>query len=207
MRRLLVSSSIFFCILSGNITYATTQQSQQSSPPVNLYEKPQSNAKILKTLSPTVHLVSIYHQKDWIKVGDPRNGEIGWVNQAQYQKALKAYYQPNVQTVFIRTEYNEKGKPTIDIVAYKNGKKLTSKETQKLYDQIKAQQAKESRYIQRVFWCMDDLMAQQMRAFSHWMTADPWDDDFLGFAPTVVQPLIILKPVHNVSHPDPVSCQ
>ncbi|MDE3401267.1 MAG: SH3 domain-containing protein, partial [Coxiella burnetii] len=52
MRRLLVSFSIFFCILSGSITYATTQQSQQSSPQVNLYEKPQSNAKILQKLSP-----------------------------------------------------------------------------------------------------------------------------------------------------------
>ncbi|WP_267256415.1 SH3 domain-containing protein [Coxiella endosymbiont of Ornithodoros maritimus] len=66
--------------MSGSITYATTQQSQQSSPPVNLYEKPQSNAKILKTLSPTVRLILIYHQKDWVKVGDPRNGEIGWLN-------------------------------------------------------------------------------------------------------------------------------
>ncbi|WP_267256414.1 hypothetical protein [Coxiella endosymbiont of Ornithodoros maritimus] len=58
----------------------------------------------------------------------------------------------------------------MDIVAYKDGKKLTGKESQKLYDQIKAQQAKESHYMQRVFWHMDDLMAEQMRAFSHWMT-------------------------------------
>ncbi|MBW5802788.1 SH3 domain-containing protein [Coxiella endosymbiont of Ornithodoros amblus] len=201
MRRLLISLSIFLCILSGSTTYATTQQSQQSSPPVNLYEKPQFNAKILKTLSPTVRFIPIYHQKDWVKVGDPCNGEIGWVNQAQYQKALKAYYQSNVQTVLIWTEHNEQGKPAMDIVAYKDGKKLTDKESQKLYDQIKAQQAKEFHYMQRVFWHMDDLMAQANAGFFSLDDRRPWDDDFIGFGPTVVQPLIILKPSHNVSHP------
>ncbi|ATN86732.1 SH3 domain-containing protein [Coxiella burnetii] len=202
MRRLLVSFSIFFCILSGSITYATTQQSQQSSPQVNLYEKPQSNAKILQKLSPAERLIPIYRQKGWIKVGDPRNGEVGWVNRDQYYEALQKYYQPDIQTVFIRAEHNEKGKRTIDVVAYKNGKKLTDKEAQQLYEQIKNQQAKESRYMRHVFWDMDKLMAQQMRAFSRWMD-NPWNGNLSDFDPTVVQPLIILSPAYSVSHSAP----
>ncbi|AAO91516.1 SH3 domain-containing protein [Coxiella burnetii] len=202
MRRLLVSFSIFFCILSGSITYATTQQSQQSSPQVNLYEKPQSNAKILQKLSPAERLIPIYRQKGWIKVGDPRNGEVGWVNRDQYHEALQKYYQPDIQTVFIRAEHNEKGKRTIDVVAYKNGKKLTDKEAQQLYEQIKNQQAKESRYMRHVFWDMDKLMAQQMRAFSRWMD-NPWNGNLSDFDPTVVQPLIILSPAHSVSQSAP----
>ncbi|ACJ21179.1 SH3 domain-containing protein [Coxiella burnetii] len=202
MRRLLVSFSIFFCILSGSITYATTQQSQQSSPQVNLYEKPQSNAKILQKLSPAERLIPIYRQKGWIKVGDPRNGEVGWVNRDQYYEALQKYYQPDIQTVFIRAEHNEKGKRTIDVVAYKNGKKLTDKEAQQLYEQIKNQQAKESRYMRHVFWDMDKLMAQQMRAFSRWMD-NPWNGNLSDFDPTVVQPLIILSPAYSVSQSAP----
>lgn len=195
-------SAFFSCILSGSITYATTQQSQQSSPQVNLYEKPQSNAKILQKLSPAERLIPIYRQKGWIKVGDPRNGEVGWVNRDQYHEALQKYYQPDIQTVFIRAEHNEKGKRTIDVVAYKNGKKLTDKEAQQLYEQIKNQQAKESRYMRHVFWDMDKLMAQQMRAFSRWMD-NPWNGNLSDFDPTVVQPLIILSPAHSVSQSAP----
>ncbi|MDE3400997.1 MAG: SH3 domain-containing protein, partial [Coxiella burnetii] len=141
-------------------------------------------------------------QKGWIKVGDPRNGEVGWVNRDQYHEALQKYYQPDIQTVFIRAEHNEKGKRTIDVVAYKNGKKLTDKEAQQLYEQIKNQQAKESRYMRHVFWDMDKLMAQQMRAFSRWMD-NPWNGNLSDFDPTVVQPLIILSPAHSVSQSAP----
>lgn len=48
---------------------------------INLYQEPQTTSKIVGTVDTASGVVSIYSPKksDWVKVGDPKNGMVGWV--------------------------------------------------------------------------------------------------------------------------------
>lgn len=47
---------------------------------VNLYDQPNANGKVINTVDSNTGIVTIYKPKegDWVKVGDPRNGNVGW---------------------------------------------------------------------------------------------------------------------------------
>src|SRR5262245_23369086 len=47
---------------------------------LNLYEQPDAKSKITSTVSKGQPLIPIYFQNDWVKVADPSNGNVGWVN-------------------------------------------------------------------------------------------------------------------------------
>ena len=49
--------------------------------PVNLYEQPNANSKMVETVDSSSSIITIFTPKDsdWIKVADPRNGNVGWI--------------------------------------------------------------------------------------------------------------------------------
>jgi hypothetical protein len=49
--------------------------------PVNLYDQPQPNAKVVGTIDSASTMVPIISSKagDWMKIGDPQNGNVGWI--------------------------------------------------------------------------------------------------------------------------------
>lgn len=51
---------------------------------INLYEQPKSDAKIVGSVDSEIGIIPIFTPKDvdWIKVGDPRNGNVGWVKKS-----------------------------------------------------------------------------------------------------------------------------
>lgn len=161
MRRLLIFFSVSLGLLMSAFVCAASQATENQNQ-INLYKVPQLKAEVLENLSPEQQLVFIFYKDGWIKVGDPRNGNVGWVNSDQYRKAMEVYYQPNIQTVFICAERDGKVKPTINAIAYKNDRKLPEKEAQQLYERIKNQQARELRYMQHIFEYMDNLINTQI---------------------------------------------
>lgn len=49
---------------------------------INLYEQPKKDAKIVGTIDSEVGIIPIFTPKeggDWVKVADPRNGNVGWM--------------------------------------------------------------------------------------------------------------------------------
>jgi len=120
-----------------------------STPQVILYES-NNDKKIIQTLPPTARLVRIYQEGDWIKVGNSADGTVGWINKLQYLKTLEAFNQPNIQEVFISQAVDKDNKPQIKIVAYQNGKPLSEKEAQSLYDEMQKQQKLQSQYWQAI---------------------------------------------------------
>ena len=128
---------------------------------INLYESPKINSKIIKELPLFSNLVAIYQKGDWLKVGDRKDGSTGWINLSQYNAAKNDYYrsafQVNTQSVYLRSEKNDKGK--VEVVAYQNGKKLTSLEAKKLYDHMQAQEKKQWDAMQKI----NDTMNQEMQ--------------------------------------------
>jgi hypothetical protein len=119
-----------------------------------LYAAP-NNGKLVEKLPGNTALIPIYQQKKWLKVGDPRNGKVGWVNRQQWQAARNAFYRPDIQTVYIHSDHNKKGKPEFNIVAYKNGKKLSPELAKRLYRKIRQQQIQQARSMRRSFNWID----------------------------------------------------
>ncbi|WP_157843820.1 SH3 domain-containing protein [Candidatus Coxiella mudrowiae] len=198
MRKLIIILGLSFCLSISVVSYAALQQQSsenlKKSEFINLYQSPELKSTVLQKVSPDEQLIPIYyHKKDWIKVGNLRNGKVGWINREQYRKVFETYYQPNIQTMFIRTEHNYKGKPVINVIAYKNGKKLSDEEAKKLYQRIEKQRAEEAGYMQQTFLRVNHLIVEQMREMNQLM--DHFlSEDLLGFEPAVIQPVIILGP-------------
>lgn len=142
-----------------------------------LYATPHKG-KVIQRLSPNTRLVPIYRKGNWEKAGDPKNGQVGWLNIVQYQKARAAYYRPDIQTLYVHVDPNTKGKPTLNVIAYKNGKKLTDQQAMKLYKRLRKQQEAVYNNMQRFSLSMYRMMDQDFlnaeRFFdSAWMNT-PW---------------------------------
>ncbi len=58
--------------------------------PINLFEQPKSDAKIVGSVNSDDGIILIFTPKDgsnWTKVADPKNGNVGWVKQADLKSA------------------------------------------------------------------------------------------------------------------------
>lgn len=56
---------------------------------INLYEKSEPNSKQIGTIESDVGIIPIFAPKEegWLKVADPRNGNVGWVKSADLKNA------------------------------------------------------------------------------------------------------------------------
>ena len=150
---------------------------------IKLYQQPQAG-QVIAQLPVNIRLVPIYQQGKWVKVGDPRNGQVGWVDLAQYRKAREQFLRPDIQTVYIQINKNEKdGKPTLNIVAYKNGKQLSQAQANELYKQMRDQQQASWRNMRHFFWQADRDLFQARRMFN------PLRDEMAWGAPYIIMPL------------------
>lgn len=132
--------------------------------PINLYESPETTAKIIKKLPANTNLVGIYQKGEWMKVGDRADGSTGWINLSQYHQAKQDFYQHyfhlNSESVYVSTKKDKNGKTVIE--AYKNGKKLSDADAKKLYDQIQLQTEKQFKAMQQFNQEMDLQMQREL---------------------------------------------
>ena len=92
-----------------------------------IYAEPSTSAKVIAQVNPWQRLIPVYQKGDWIKVGNPDDGTIGWINSKQYQEALESLYQPQTKS------------KKLEIVVYEDGKKkasISEKDFQKLQKQM-----------------------------------------------------------------------
>lgn len=185
MKKLLsIISVVLFGLFTANLAFAANEpaatakaQAENQSNYIYLY-KSASASDLLKKLNPNVRLVPIYQQGNWAKVGDPQNGQVGWINLVQYQKARARYYRPNIQTIYVQVDTSGKGKPTLNVVAYKNGKALTKEQAMGLYQRLRKQQERQFHHMQKFSMNMEQMMNQDFLNAQHffdsaWMNS-PW---------------------------------
>jgi SH3-like domain-containing protein len=53
---------------------------------INLYTEPKTDSKVIASIDSTSTMVPIFSNKagDWMKVGDPKNGNVGWVKLSDF---------------------------------------------------------------------------------------------------------------------------
>lgn len=184
MQKIIITSLTAISLIYGSTALAVTPSTPEKTKPpiektvvkkpvektsekavvstIHLYESPEIHSKIIKSLPLFSNLVAIYRKDDWMKVGDRADGTTGWINLSQYNQARNNYYQEHFKMhsdfVYLQSEKNDKGKT--EIVAYRNGKKLTPAEAKELYDHMQAQEQKQWDAMQR----FDQIMDQQMQS-------------------------------------------
>ncbi len=156
LKKLILCSGLaVLCGVSAGALYAqpatnNTTTVDQKTLQFCLYPK-QDLKSTCKKQPLTMRFVTILSKDGWAKVGlHDHDGTVGWLHLADYHHKLQQWMQPNIQTVYINVTEDKSGKPSYNIVAYKNGKPVSAKEAQHLYQQLRQQQQ------------------QQMRGWSRW---------------------------------------
>lgn len=56
---------------------------------INLYDQPSTTAKVVGSIAQNSKMVPIFTNKngDWMKIGDPTNGNVGWVKVSDFNNA------------------------------------------------------------------------------------------------------------------------
>jgi SH3-like domain-containing protein len=68
---------IFLSLLSFSVMAA----------PLSLYQNPDSKSNVIASVKEGQAIIPIFNQGDWVKIGDPTNGNVGWVTKAALQKS------------------------------------------------------------------------------------------------------------------------
>lgn len=129
-----------------------------ASQQLNLYAEPSTSAKVVGKIDLFYGLIPIYQKDGWVKVGDPSDGDTGWLNMDQYKKAVDAFNKARTQTVYIQmNNTGKKGQPRL--VVFENGKKVTDKKkAKKIYKDLQKDQAKVSKQMEDMQTQMDKMM-------------------------------------------------
>jgi len=127
MKKTLLATAILTGISLSITAFATA---------LNLYEKPDSNSKVTASIDQGKQLIQIYHteKKDWVKVANPQNGEIGWVKASDLKGPI-IITQVNGSKIQqqILTTKDAKGKePTVySIIQYSGPNELKPEDAEK----------------------------------------------------------------------------
>lgn len=68
---------------------------------LNLYDQPKADGKVIGSIDSDAGVIPIFTPKDnsdWIKVADPRNGNVGWVKQADLKASKVTFTQQIINT-------------------------------------------------------------------------------------------------------------
>lgn len=82
---------------------------------INLYEQPNQAAKIVGTIDPSSGVIPIFTPKGskWIKIGDPSNGNVGWIKSSDISKGSSTSF--SFMQKIITTDHDQPSTYTIQV--------------------------------------------------------------------------------------------
>lgn len=104
---------------------------------LNLYEQPKTDAKVVGKIDTEAGFVPIFTPKnsDWMKVGDPSNGNVGWVQSKELSSAGS-----NTGFTFSQQVVNTEAGPQSYVVKFGTPKSLSQTDAKKLISQMETRQ-------------------------------------------------------------------
>lgn len=124
--------------------------------PINLYDQPNPNAKLIGKIETDTGIIPIFSPKnsDWIKVGDPTNGNSGWIKQSDLKAISGVTFTQNM----IYTGKGPKVIQTQTQVDYGNTV-LPQQEIDKFTEKMLERQKAVQKYIQETLQLMSGSRA------------------------------------------------
>lgn len=142
-------SRIFFTFLSGLFFCLFSFSALADN--VKLYDSPKPDGKIISQIDLSSGIIPVFQSKDpkeqdWLKVADPRNGNVGWIN----KKDLKG---KSVNFTLSQTVLpNDKNQTGYQIVQFSNqtpfAQPVTPEQSHAMIQKFQAQQAEMEKSMQ-----------------------------------------------------------
>lgn len=86
----------FYCLVAFIFTaFPAVYSPTGFAKSINLYAEPLDNANVISTIDLSKGVVPIYTLKEsgWVKVGDPNNGNVGWIKSSDMEVAPATFTQ------------------------------------------------------------------------------------------------------------------
>jgi SH3-like domain-containing protein len=164
--RWLKKQNIFMCLLSLLISPLVFAK------PVNLYDQPKTDSKVVGTVDSSASLVPIFNNKegDWMKVGDPKNGNTGWVKVSDFSENKPGMHASGF-SMTEQTVNTKDGPKTYRTIQFNNPTTMSPTEAQATMKKIQEQQAaiqkRSQEIMQNIYKDMNSLYMTNPAAFSN----------------------------------------
>lgn len=156
-----IKTFVFAC-MSFILSAATlTISSIASAQPISLYDQPSQNAKVIGTADLSAGIIPIYTPTDsssWMKVADPRNGNVGWVKSDDL-KTKQGSSNSVTYTQKIISIPNQPG--TYQVIQFGNKPNLTDAQMKEYVEKMRAAQQSIQQSFQSIFKDMNDLFQRE----------------------------------------------
>jgi hypothetical protein len=151
---------------------------------INLYEEPKETAKTVGTLDSNIGIIPIFtpDKGDWIKVADPRNGNVGWVKLKELGNGNTTEY--TFTQRFINTGTSPQ---TYQIIQFGGPNKMTPEQVQLQIKQTELYQQQMQQNVNRAL----QNMIKDMNNLYHWNT------QWFNNGTPLVMPVIVI-PAQNL---------
>lgn len=176
MKKFLFVTAILFSTILTTAAFAS----------LNMYEKPDAKSKKVASIKEGKQLIPIFYteKKDWVKVANPQNGDVGWVKTSEL-KGPVIITQVNgskVQQQIITSDDGKEKEPTVySVIQYSGPKKLSPKDAKKAIKEMQERQRKMRKSIRKMQGEMQKSMREMFKDF---------DKSFYTFP--VIQPIIVV---------------
>lgn len=160
---------------------------------INLYDEPKDQAKIVGTLDSNKGIIPIFtpEKGDWIKVADPRNGNVGWVKMKDLGSADTSEY------TFTQRFINTGNSPqTYQIIQFGGPNKMSADQVQLELKKAEQQQQKLQENMNKAM----QNMLNDMNSLYH------WNSQWLNNGTPFVMPVIVIPaqtlPANKIKTPE-----
>ena len=132
---------------------------------ISLYEEPKDTAKIVASIDLDIGVIPIFspEKSDWIKVADPRNGNVGWVKMKDLGSSGTTQY--TFTQRFINTG---KSPQSYQIIQFGGPEKMSPEQVQNMLKKTETQQLQVQENINKAMQNMMNDMNDLYRWNSNW---------------------------------------
>ena len=169
---------------------------------INLYNKPEKNAQVVATVKSGVQLIPIFYPDngEWIKVADPTNGHVGWVN-FNALSGLSPVQQHGVnfnQRIITKTRGDD-GKPQVyRVIEYSGSDQLKPAQIQHIIAEMQERQAAMQAYL-------NNVQAKMLQDVNTFQQVDPIELGPGFYTFPILQPVIVVPVQDHISQPKDTS--
>jgi hypothetical protein len=150
---------------------------------LDIYEKPEDGAKVMTTIKEGERVIPIFYteKKDWVKVANPKNGDVGWAkaNALQGPVVVTNISDSTVQQQIVVGK--EKEPRVYSVVQYSGPREMKPEEAKKMIKEYEERQQAVHASMQRMQEEMQQIMQNMFKDF---------DDAMFNFP--VIRPALVL---------------
>lgn len=163
---------------------------------LNLYAKPEVQAKVIATAEAGDQLIPIFYPEKsaWIKVANPKNGDVGWVKFSELQGpfVISSYNGTMQQQVFF--DHNKAGQPeSYSVVEISGPKPLKPEDAKAMLKDMQSRQEEIQNSMQKSEVAMQKMMQEMFKGLTY-------DHNFFTFP--IIQPVIVVPQNQKIKPED-----